>query len=381
MPEPSSVPRIGFACVWDQPNPQATWSFTPWNLRAAMRSVTDVPDVGVSIPRQAQMALKALHTRRRGGRMVTTWRQSSLTDAYIERAVNGAVAKADCDAVFEIGDLASLQRPFFLYQDLSFDALLAVRESAGVPLPLNLTPSDLRRRRERQLTVYAKAAGVFAMSHWFARTLVELTGLPEKKVHVLHPGRSAVATRSDSAPLPVREGPRRRLLMVGQLFLQKGGQQVLGALEILRRDVDPDITLTVAGPPQWPLPGEIPAGVEYLGRRPREEIGPLYDSHDLFVMPSRLDGFGIVFTEALSRGMPCIGRDAFAMPEIIEPGVTGALITGDDPADLAAVIAGALADDSLYAKCRAKAPEIAAHFTWERAGRQVVDTIAIALAA
>ncbi len=364
--------RIGFACVWDQPNPQATWSYTPWNLRAAMRRHADVVDVGVEIPAWAQVGLKALHARRRGGRLVTTWQQSRATDALFARIVRRAAGT--CDAVLEIGDVAALDRPYFLYQDFSFDTLLRSVASDGVELPLGLTRSDLMRRRERQRGVYAGAAGVFAMSHWFARSLVELSGLPPEKVHVLHPGRSAAAIGSDSQP-PVREAPRRRLLIVGADLVRKGGPLVLAALAVLRRDVDPGITLTVAGPPEWPLPGPVPDGVAFLGALPRADIVGLYDSHDLFVMPSRLEGFGIVFIEALARGLPCVGRDAYAMSEIIEPGTSGALTTGDDPNELADVIARVLVDDSLYAKCRERAPEVSTWFSWDRAGRQAVELI------
>src|SRR5215471_13058533 len=72
-------------------------------------------------------------------------------------------------------------------------------------------------------------------------------------------------------------------------------------------------------------------------------------------MPSRLEGFGIVFPEALARGLPCIGRDSHAMPESITPGVSGGLITGDDEHELAGIIAAALADDALYEACRERA--------------------------
>jgi Ser/Thr protein kinase RdoA (MazF antagonist) len=59
-------PRLGFACQWEE-IPERTWSYTPWNLRAALRSVTDTTDIGVQIPRLPRTALKAIHTRYHGG--------------------------------------------------------------------------------------------------------------------------------------------------------------------------------------------------------------------------------------------------------------------------------------------------------------------------
>lgn len=373
-------PRIGFACVWDQPDPARTWSYTPWHLREAMRGYAEVVDAGVDIPARAQLALKALHARRRGGRLVTTWQQSRLTDTLCAADVRRRAGRAGCDAVLEIGDIAILDRPFFVYQDLSFDVLAQVSEAGDVALPLGLTRRDVRRRQERQRRVYERAAGVLAMSHWFARHLVEVSGLPAEKVHVVQPGRSAVPDGAEPAGVPVRDRPRRRLLLVGTGFLGKGGAQVLAALEILRREVDPAITLTVAGPRAWPLPGPIPPGVRFLGVQPRSAVAHLYDTHDLFVMPSRFEGFGIVFAEAVARGLPCVARDAYAMPEVVQPGLTGALITGDDPHELARTIAQTLADDSLYAKCRSRAEEAAAWFTWRRAGQQAVEAITRTLA-
>jgi glycosyltransferase involved in cell wall biosynthesis len=111
--------------------------------------------------------------------------------------------------------------------------------------------------------------------------------------------------------------------------------------------------------------------VDFRGPVDRDEVDRLMDSHDLFVMPSRLEGFGIAFVEALSRGLPCIGRNAFAMPEIIRPGVGGALVASDDPHELAAVIARTLQDDDLYTRCAAEAAHTRAYYTWERAAAEI----------
>src|SRR6185503_36526 len=142
-------------------------------------------------------------------------------------------------------------------------------------------------------------------------------------------------------------------------------------------DVDPAITLTVVGPSVWPLPGEIPPGVDFRGLLPVRALARLYDEHDLFVLPSRFEGFGISFVEALAHGLPCVGRRAFAMPEIVQPGVNGDLVAGDDPADLADRIAALLADDALYQRVGGAAGEVVAHYSW---GRAADDVLAVAYA-
>jgi glycosyltransferase involved in cell wall biosynthesis len=77
--------------------------------------------------------------------------------------------------------------------------------------------------------------------------------------------------------------------------------------------------------------------------------------------------------------MPCIARDAVAMPEIIRPGLNGALFTGHDPVVLADLIARTLADDALYANCHAAAAKTRAWYTWERAATQAVAAITAAV--
>ena len=200
--------RIGFACLWDA-HQASTWSYTPSNLRAGMRRHTDVAevvDVGVEVPPLTRTALRALHPRWRHGRFVTTWQHSRLTDAYCRRDLERMVAEAGCDAVLEIQDLAALAAPFFIYQDLSYDALLADADGTDAAL-LSISRRTMRRRRERQLEVYERAAGVLAMSNWFARSLVERTGLPANKVHVVQPGLSA---GTSSARAATRSWPPRR---------------------------------------------------------------------------------------------------------------------------------------------------------------------------
>jgi glycosyltransferase involved in cell wall biosynthesis len=374
-------PRLGFACVWD-PDPRLTWSHTPWNLRAALRQQASLVDVGVRVPPAGRALLKVAFARRRGGRWTTAWKHSALWGSLAGRTVARAVRRAEVDAVVEIGDLAAVDRPFFVLQDLSVDLLLRHYEEAAGAVPHfeALSLDLLRRRRERQLEVYARAAGVLAMSRHLARSLVEDTGLPPAKVHVVYPGATAAAGGQSPPAWRDPVAPRRRLLFVGKDFHTKGGDVVVRALSALRSGWDPACTLTVVGPSAWPLPGAIPDGVEFLGRVPVAEISGLYDRHDLLVMPSRLEGFGIVFVEALARGLPCIGRNTFAMPEIIEPGRNGGLVDGDDPEELARVVAGVLADDATYAACARDAAAVAQRFTWDRAASDVLDAVRSTLA-
>jgi glycosyltransferase involved in cell wall biosynthesis len=389
--------RIGYGCFWESV-PQRTWSGSAWNLREELRKTADTIDIGVEFPSLTRIALKAIHTRYRGGRFTTSWTTSRLTDRYVTAVLRRGIGKhfggARCDAVLLIDSIAAVPEPFFIYYDSSWDAMIASADSSErYAVARRITPRNLARRRDHELAIYERAAGVIAMSHWLAQCLVEQSGLPPEKVHVAHPGfsstrtlrRNLVGSESDTTeqrlPVRKREAPRRKLLFIGRQyeahdFYRKGGDLVVGALGILRREYDPRITLTVVGMDKWPLPGSPPEGVDFRGVLAPDEVAKLYHSHDLFVMPSRLEPFGVVFVEALSQGMPCVGRNVCAMPELITPGVSGALIEKDDEHELAATIASVLADDELYKKCYARAPHMAAYFSWKRTALDINQVIA-----
>lgn len=137
----------------------------------------------------------------------------------------------------------------------------------------------------------------------------------------------------------VREVPNtftNNILFVGWDFGMKGGADLLKAFAQVHLQ-RPDITLTIVGPDetQW-LQQD---GVKWIGRvTSKDDLIQLYRKSDLFVMPSLRDSFGFVFLEAMTQGVPCIGVDLNAMPEIIRDGETGYITPMGEPEALAAAI-------------------------------------------
>jgi phosphatidylinositol alpha-1,6-mannosyltransferase len=76
-------------------------------------------------------------------------------------------------------------------------------------------------------------------------------------------------------------------------------------------------------------------------------LGELYRRAALFVMPSRGEGFGLVYLEAMRAGKPCVAARASAAAEIVADQETGLLVDPEDPADLTAALGRLLADPGL----------------------------------
>jgi phosphatidylinositol alpha-1,6-mannosyltransferase len=76
----------------------------------------------------------------------------------------------------------------------------------------------------------------------------------------------------------------------------------------------------------------------------QEELFACYAHCDVFALPSRGEGFGLVFLEAMAHGKPVIGGAHGGTPEVIEDGVTGLLVPHGDVALLSSALKSLLAD-------------------------------------
>ena len=79
-------------------------------------------------------------------------------------------------------------------------------------------------------------------------------------------------------------------------------------------------------------------------------LGACYQRSSIFAMPSRGEGFGLVYLEAMSHRLPCIGSRQDAAGEVIQDGVTGLLVDQHDVSGLAATIVSLLQSPE---RCRA----------------------------
>jgi glycosyltransferase involved in cell wall biosynthesis len=87
--------------------------------------------------------------------------------------------------------------------------------------------------------------------------------------------------------------------------------------------------------------------VSFLGTISRRELVQRYRAASLFCLPSRQEGFGIVFLEAMASGLPIVGARAAAVPETVAEGEVGLLADPDDPVELAEALRRLLEDAAL----------------------------------
>jgi glycosyltransferase involved in cell wall biosynthesis len=84
--------------------------------------------------------------------------------------------------------------------------------------------------------------------------------------------------------------------------------------------------------------------VHFLSGLSYAEIASCYSACEIFALPSRAEGFGLVYLEAMACGKPVIGGAHGGAPEVIQDGVTGYLVPYGDALQLATSIETLLAD-------------------------------------
>ncbi|MGI8760115.1 MAG: glycosyltransferase family 4 protein [Jatrophihabitantaceae bacterium] len=358
---------LGYACTWWTPR-ASTWSYSSNRLRDALDAHARIVDIET----QRSLHLRALEVA--VGRLVRQpWQYSRLERALVDRRARAGAARLRPDAVIEIADVDTpLAVANFPFQDMSMALGVALR-TAGTAQFVNVLPASPRRLDElarRSSERLRRASGVFAMSQWLADDMVA-HGVPSERVRVVHAGLNSPPTACRNPLRPV-EG---RLLFVGADFFRKGGDVVVAAAEQLRvRGVN--VRLTIAGPRTWPLTGSPPAWVEFLGEVPSTVLSGLWAQHDVFVMPSRFEAYGIVFVEALTAGLPCVAHNAFAMPELVRHGETGLLVEEVEPEAVADAIAAILARPAYFTAVADARPRLRARHDWNHVAAAMVDFIA-----
>jgi glycosyltransferase involved in cell wall biosynthesis len=181
---------------------------------------------------------------------------------------------------------------------------------------------------ERVSAEWSAAKRIFVNSAWSKSALIQ-QGVPAQKIRVCPLAyKPAVAHAKHVSP----RGARLRVLWLGTLCLRKG---IVYAVEAARRLADQPIDFTLVGPNEVRLPA-LPANCTYADRIPRSQIGALYSSHDIFILPTLSDGFALTQLEAMAHGLPVIATSHCG--EVVEDGVSGRIVPARDSRSLAEAI-------------------------------------------
>ena len=232
--------------------------------------------------------------------------------------------------------------------------------------PERAVPRDQRRDAELAL-----ADCVLCNSTFTQNTLVE-AGVEEQRI---------VVTPYGFPTVDVKDARRERRPVV---FLNAGSQNLRKGLHLLYRAwrklaFAPNVAeLWLIG--RMMLPEDtrrgLPGTVRILDSVPHAELLTLYKKASVFVLPSLADGFGMVISEAMSRGLPVITTDRTGAPDIIEHGIDGFIIPAGDEAALMNQMKWCVEHSDDLPAIGARAAERAATWQWSDYRRALAERVA-----
>lgn len=364
--------RLGYACAWWHPR-EHSWSYSAAGLLHALRQSEGVvvPLIDAQRPLLGKAVLAAGHKLFSD----TGWKYGAANLWLTDRKIERAVARHRCQTVLAVGAVEPLLSvPTFRYQDVGVGFALAYADQQGGQDAAHMpwfSHSRLQALAARERGRHAACAGVFTMGQWYARWLIEQGGLPADKVHPVGGGMNAAPTRRR---VPTGNAERRRLLFVGRDFCRKGGDLAVDAVGRLNAAGEGPYRLTVVGPASWPLEGEPPDWVDFRGSLAPAAVAALWAEHDVFVLPSWFEPYGLVFLEARAAGLPCVARRAFAMPELVPEGRAGALVPEQGGVEeVAESIRKVSHDDALFDMVAAEADQVAKESSWSAVAARILE--------
>lgn len=194
-------------------------------------------------------------------------------------------------------------------------------------------------RAERLVCVSRHGAGI-----------LQSRGVAPERIHVVPPGLDSSPARGYPARFPRAEGGAARVLCVAQWIPRKGIVELVEAWKKRRKAANAELEFigeTAADPVYTARVREAIAGADDIlvrGPVPEDELRRAYAAADLFTLPSAYEGYGMVYAEAMSYGLPVVACSAGPVPEVV--GEAGILVQPGDVEELSRALERALSDEA-----------------------------------
>jgi len=247
-------------------------------------------------------------------------------------------------------------------QHLQADQPLVAMLHHPLALETGLSEDRAAMLRRSERTALRAARAVITNSQTTARILQAEFGVDTSRLTVALPG-------TQPAPFaPLRGNGTLRLLSVGTLVPRKGHDLLIAALAGLKH-LDWRLTIIGDDTRDAATAAELRSAIAAtgLGERvtltgavPQAALGDYYIAADIFVLASRYEGFGMVYSEAVAHGLPVLGTRAGAIQEALPEGA-GWLVEPDDAVALQSALARLLTEPDTRLGLARQARLAAAH--------------------
>jgi glycosyltransferase involved in cell wall biosynthesis len=231
-----------------------------------------------------------------------------------------------------------------------------------------------------------KADRVIVTSRYCLERAAEAYGLPRSRFDVVPEGIDLEgwhdALRQSAAGASEGRRAAPTVLTVARQYPRKDTRSLLEALPAVLASM-PDARLRiVGGGPELPALKRraaelsVETSVTFLGEvGRRDDVVREYARADVFCLPSRQEGFGIVFLEAMATGLPIVACRAAAVPEVVPDGEVGLLVPPSDPPTLARALVQVLGSPELGRRLGDAGRKRARRYDWSRVAERFMTVV------
>lgn len=260
---------------------------------------------------------------------------------YKQRKILRAAEKNYTIADFEV------IHAYTLFTDGNCARLLS--EKYGIPYVVAVRNTDVNsffrqmpHLRMRGVKTMRKASAVFFLSEAYKRQVFEKY-VPPKYLPELEAKTYIIPNGIDDfwfTNTPKQEnkiGNTVRLIYAGRIDRNKNIPTTQKAMQILR-ERGYDVSLTVVGKIEDQKVFEKIKSDSYthcLPAQPKEALLEIYRGHNIFVMPSFTESFGLVYVEAMSQGLPVIYSEGQGFDKQFPEGTVGYHVSAHNAEDVA----------------------------------------------
>ena len=259
-------------------------------------------------------------------------------------------------------------------------------------VPLVLPDSSPRSRKKRLFPVYRRlilevgrrADAVITVSNASRLDVVRYLRIPKSRVTMIKTVYNGVSSqfRPLQSELVGRKDECNReriILYVGRSDPYKGIVNLVEAFARLLEMCPFPVKLKIAGKrdkrypeaPERALELGIDEFVEWTGYLANDDLVVAYQEADVFVLPSRCEGFGLPVIEAMTCGTPVVCSNRGALPEVA--GDAASYVDPDDIEGLTSAILEVLTDPEVRKRLVAKGLKRARQFTWDSTAQKTLE--------
>ena len=248
--------------------------------------------------------------------------------------------------------------PWFVKRILEADAL-RMKQDFGLVFADEIEAIYDCAAMFRYKSSLASADKIICASSFTAESITD-EAICRSKIDIIPYGNKLVSEPRYSLPKNPLVTSKIRLLSVCQLVHRKGMHHAFLAMKGMEEYFEWVVVANVVDPSIAEL---APSCVNFQTNLDDESLAALYRDSDLFVMPSLVEGFGMVYVEALHFGLPVLGTSNTGLPDLLDESAVGLLVESGSRSDLEEVFR-ALVDGSIIVPSKQLCCDTADRFTW-----------------